>query len=532
MKLKRFEEAGALAEEWLGRRPGNAGWASRRARSLYARGNRREAETEWKRILESAPVDVSAYLIVASDMRGDGLPDLAGDVLTAGRDRTGRPEVFLPELADVRIEAGRFREAAAILLEYGVLHPERAGTVKDRLDRFPKTGRTPDETIAAFERASSGDGFPHPVAVLILRYALQSGRPQAAYKAAVRMDETAATGLRGEGLEEFGRAAMDCGEMGWARTAFGEILKRYPDSRRIRDAWMGLMKINRSERRWQEAVSCCDAALAGRQDDVFRQQVMLEKGRLIREGLFDPGRSKAVFQELTRKFPSADMRSEWKTETGRCGILTGDADSALTDFREALLLARRERNGDWVTPLVWTARTLTFRGDFEAAQDTLKALTLQSLNPDLLKSPLLNDGLDLKMRLSANAARFPEDLRRLAAAEWMEMRRLHREAIAVLDSIQDGQSPLFPEALLRKAALFHDLGRDDECRAEIRRFLARFPGHEFSVRALMLLGRSEERSGSRERALDAYDRILQISPRSAAAGEARERIRVSGKGQR
>jgi tetratricopeptide (TPR) repeat protein len=529
LKMKRFEKAVILADEWLGRRPGDRSWRNRKARSLYAGGSRREADVEWGRLLESVPRDVSVYLIVASGMRRDGLLERAEQVLDEGKKKTGSPEVLIPDLADVRIERGRFREAAEVLMEYGAAHPERVGILRDRLDRFPRTGRPPDEVIDAFERAAARGGAPFQVAALILRYALQSGRTQAAYKVAVRMDESAAPGQKGEGLEEFGRAAMDCGEMGWARTAFGEILKRYPDSQRIRDSWMGLMKINRSERRWQEAVSCCDAALAGRHDDSFFQQVMLEKGRLIRDGLFDAHRAKAVFAEIIERFPDAAMRSAWKTETGQCGILTGDLDSARADFREALLLARRERNGDWITPLVWTARTLTYRGDFTAAQDTLSAVTLQALNPDLLRSPLLNDALDMKMRLSASAACCPENLRMLAAAEWMARRRLYREAIAVLDSIPAEGSALFSEALLRKAALYHELGRDDECRAEIRRFLARFPGHESSDRALLLLGRSEERSGSLDRALEAYDRILRTRPRSAAAGEARERIRLSRK---
>jgi len=325
---------------------------------------------------------------------------------------------------------------------------------------------------------------------------------------------------------------MDCGEMGWARTAFGELLKRYPDSRHVRDAWMGLMKINRSENRWQEAVSCCDAALTGRHDDAFRQQVMLEKGRLIRDGLFDGHRAKAVFDDLIQRHPAAVMRSVWETEAGQCDILTGNPDAGMTRFRQALSTARQERNGDWVTPLVWTARALTYKGDWTAARDTLQALVPQALNSDLFRSPLLNDGLDLKMRITANASCCVESLRRMAAAEWLEKRRLYREAIASLDSIPENGGSLFPEALLRKANLYYTLGRDNECRSEIRRFLDKFPGHDSAGRGLLLLGSSEERSGSMDRAMEAYDRLLQISPRSAAAGEARDRMRLIRKEER
>lgn len=526
MKTKRFEKASSLADEWLARRPGDRGWRSRKARSLYGRGKRGDADAEWEKILRSAPKDASAYLLVASGMRTDGLADRAEEVLTRGMGQTANADAFVFELADVRIERGRFREAADILLEYGAAHPERAVLVRERIDRFPRTGGVADAVMDAFERIPDRDAFSSPIAGMMMRYALQAGRNEAAYRAAVRMDETADSGRQGEGLAEFGRSAMDCGEMGWAGTAFKELLKRYPESKQVRDAWMGLMRINRSGNRWQEAVSCCDAALAGGHDEAFRRQVTLEKGRLIRDGLFDGHRAKSVFDDLIRRHPDASMRSVWETEAGQCDIITGDPDAGLTRFREALFRARRERNGDWVTPLVWTARALTYRGEWAAARDTLRALAVQELSPDLFRSPLLNDGLDLKMRIAANASCCPEALSRMARAEWLEKRRMFREAIATLDSIPENGGPLFPEALLRIAALHHALGRDDECRAGVRRFLSRFPGHESAARGLLLLGKSEERSGSADRAVEAYDRVLQISPQSAAAGEARERIRL------
>lgn len=532
MKMERFEKASSLADEWLVRRPGDRGWRSRKARSLYALGRRREADAEWEKILRSASKDASAYLLVASGMRTDGLTEKAEEVLTRGMGQGVNPDIFIFDLADVRIERGRFREAAEILLEYGAAHPDRAALVRDRIERFPRTGSVADAVLDAFERIPHRDELPRPIAGLMMRYALQSGRNQAAYRAAVRMDESADSGRQGEGLAEFGRSAMDCGEMGWAGTAFRELLKRYPDSRPVRDAWIGLMKINRSENRWQEAVSCCDAALTGGHDEAFRQQVMLEKGRLIRDGLFDGHRARDVFDDLIRRHPDAAGRSVWETEAGQCEILTGDPDAGLTRFRIALFLARQERNGDWVTPLVWTARALTYKGEWDAARDTLRALALQELNPDLFRSPLLNDGLELKMRITANVSCCAEALRRMAVAEWLEKRRMFREAITALDSIPENSGSLFPEALLRIASLHHMLGRDDECRSGIRRFLSRFPDHESVSRGLLLLGSSEERSGSADRAIEAYDRVLQINPRSAAAGEARERIRLIRKEER
>jgi tetratricopeptide (TPR) repeat protein len=530
MKRRRFEEAAVLAGEWLGKRPGDFRWMILRARSLYALGRRREARDEWDRILGTRPPDASLYLLVASGMRRDGLLEPAESVLSAGREKTGFPDAFIFDLTDVRVELGRFDRAAEDLLAYGAARPDRMNGVREALDRFPRTGKAPDEVLDAFEKVPDrADGY-FDLSVEVLRFALQAERTGAAYRVAERMEAAAAPSRRGEGLAEFARQAAECGDLKRARGAYGEILRRYPDSPRVRPSWMGLMKINRSEERWAEAVSCCDAALSGKTDPAFQQQVLVEKGRLIRDGLFDPNRAKAVFAGLSTRFPAAAARGLWKIEEGRCDLLTGELDSAETVFREALTLGRRGRNGDWITPLVWLARTLSYRGDFGTALDTLNAVTLQALNPDLLSAASLNDALDLKARLSVNRNRRPDDLRRIFEAEWMELRGLRREAIAVLDSVPSGAEGLFPEALLRKASIYFELGRDGECRAELGRLFAAAPPAGRETAGLLLLGKAEERSGSVDRAADAYDRILRIDPRSADAGEARERIRTLRRG--
>ncbi|MCK7516680.1 MAG: hypothetical protein MZV64_02615 [Ignavibacteriales bacterium] len=167
-----------------------------------------------------------------------------------------------------------------------------------------------------------------------------------------------------------------------------------------------------------------------RHDDAFRQQVMLEKGRLIRDGLFDVHRAKAVFDDLIRRHPAAAMRSVWETEAGQCDILTGNPDAGLADFREALfgLAQAQQRRLGHASCL--DGQSPDLRGTGLRPGHPAGPLAPQALNPDLFRSPLLNDGLDLKMRITANTACCAGSPQALAAAEWLEGEAHRGEAIA------------------------------------------------------------------------------------------------------
>lgn len=133
--LNRLDEAEETARNQLGNNRLRIQPSLRLAEILHMKGQKEESLSIWRRILEENPEDIQTYYSVASSMNNRREYNEAAETYILAREKMQNPTLFLNELANSYMQAGRFEEAVKEFFRLVIENPDQIAMVQQRFLR-------------------------------------------------------------------------------------------------------------------------------------------------------------------------------------------------------------------------------------------------------------------------------------------------------------------------------------------------------------------------------------------------------------
>jgi hypothetical protein len=136
INLEMLDEAEQAARAQIQRNHSVTLTTLRLAEILHIKGNREEAYEIWDRAVERGGESMQTYYSVASSLLKRREYDRAIDVYKKARERMNNQTLFLNELANAYMQAGRFEESVKEFYRLVIETPEQMGMVQQRFLRM------------------------------------------------------------------------------------------------------------------------------------------------------------------------------------------------------------------------------------------------------------------------------------------------------------------------------------------------------------------------------------------------------------
>lgn len=133
--LNRLDEAEETARNQLGNNRLRLQPSLRLAEIMHLKGQKEESFSIWNRILEENPEDIQTYYSVASSMNNRREYNAAAETYLSAREKMQNPTLFLNELANSYMQAGRFEEAVKEFFRLVLENPDQIAMVQQRFLR-------------------------------------------------------------------------------------------------------------------------------------------------------------------------------------------------------------------------------------------------------------------------------------------------------------------------------------------------------------------------------------------------------------
>lgn len=502
------------------------------------RGDRAAAEEAFRQAVNAAPDHAPTYRVLYAVLIQHRLWEQARDILLAGRQRLGQPDLFRVELAELYSRSNQHAEAleewAGLLAE----SPTRLSFVQGRIGRM-------------LDQEAAGPAFQSALDRLIRREPTRLAYRRLAAWLAAEMGDFA-TGLNhvralnrlaresGESLLQFAESALQAAAYDVAEEAFALVLELHPRGPAAPAALLSSALLHEkraeqaNERRrrhagerqvphhYGEAARRYEAFIERHPTSAALPVAMQRLAELKRDVFHDFARAEELLDAILNRFPGEDHGVEARFALGELAILRDDLTAARIAFTR---LQNQLRVGEQAERARFQLALLDFyEGNFEMALSRLNAM---QRNPATDKA---NDAIDLRLILTEH--RGPGSLATpLHAFGRAELRlRQHRpdEALLELDLLAASHPDhgIAPLVRFRRAHALRLLNQPQDALDDLTALPENYPQSYLAERALFLAAEILERDlGDHARAIETYLSLLTRYPGSLLAPEARTRIR-------
>jgi tetratricopeptide (TPR) repeat protein len=148
INLKEFGQAEEIARDQMGQNRFNLQAAMRLAEILHLKGDREQAREVWMSEAEVNRGNIQAYYTIGSSMTDRQEYDAAVELFKSAQEYLGDESVFLNELANTYMQAGRFEESVKQYFRLIINSPDQMSLVQQRFLRMRDNNLY---QIAAFE---------------------------------------------------------------------------------------------------------------------------------------------------------------------------------------------------------------------------------------------------------------------------------------------------------------------------------------------------------------------------------------------
>lgn len=298
-------------------------------------------------------------------------------------------------------------------------------------------------------------------------------------------------------LYERGWLALDRDDQVAADKYFTELSQRLPASPLAGDATLKLAELAYSRGDYQKSFDDT-VNLAGRNPDPSLQVPLYYRQGLAAQKLGKTADAKAAFEKLTRDFPSDRLTAVARFWLGELEFEAGDFPAAVSQFEAVLNSPDAERYHP--TAQLRLAECYFGQKEWNRAIETAETLG-RGANPALAREAQYVQG-----RALAQQAKFDEAREKFAAV------------------IGDDRSEISAKARFMTAETFlHQRRYTDALRDYLQvKILYRLP--EWQAMALLQAGKCHEELTETEKAIQAYQQLLDEFPSTTSAPAAKERL--------
>lgn len=527
LRAEAYEKAIRLIDERRAIYPNDPSLSVYRAQIRYKMGETEEAMTVWEELLEQYPKQASVYQMIATAMIGERLLDEAIDVYVLGRERLGRDDLFVFNLANLYVAQLQYDKATEELLKDLEINPKHAAIVESQLLRFPSTEDVMNGVIHRLKKAVYTHTDTAGVLKILVSVYLRVGKYPEALETSREIEVLTPAISRGNALFQFGLKSFQAGMPREAEKAFDEIRVHYPEYAQMEQVLFRLAQSYEAQDRLEEAAEAYQRVFDEYVARPLGRQALYRKGLLQKDGQFDFAGAARTFRILVERFSTAEEGRRAWFDLGECEIAQGHLEEAESLFREAYNLFQRAKGRFWFRAIQGLSEALYFNGRFDEALSYLKELSLSALDAPASQEPLLNDALHRRIFIGDNVKRSPEPLRIFSRVEFYEKQRMYDAALGLLDSLIStwNVDPIVADAFFKQGHIRILAGRIAEGLKSYETFISRFPSHVLADRAVERMGWICENTGKWKEALEYYEFLLTEYPQSFSIHEIRQRIR-------
>lgn len=496
----------------------------------YKRGDHEQAMNIWNTLLAQVPRQKSAYIYVANAMIENRLYDEAIEVYQNARHAFGQNHLFVFELANIYVLRLKYREATLEYLRFLEKNPGQFSYIEGRIAAYTKDSeqaREVAEVLRSHIPESKQEFFVRKLlANLYLRIenfemALQEFKFLETVKAPNQNQRH-----RGKELYFFAEKSLRAGQYQFAKDAFELILINYNKSPYRPRALYGLAVSKQMQGLSDEALTSFNELIKTYPTSRWIQDAFFQIGEIYFQGLFELDKALSTYHSLLQKFPNGKNTVQAHFRIGDCYAAKGDLEKAqlwydrTSNIGRATLAVRDEA-------LFKSANLDFMRGDFEKALEKLQKIT-EKISQGQGQQPFVNDALELTFLIEENQSDSRESLAVYGKAQQYKLQRKQAEAIQSLQEILNS----YPSAAIIDESLFA-LGELENERANYTAAIGYFQNllheHPESLQNELAQKRIaeiyESGLGDHKKAYEAYEQLLINFPNSVYLEEVRQKLR-------
>ena len=542
LNLKRYDEAIRIIERRLAGLDKNLNLAAMLGEAYYRAGDERRAFETWKDALAADAKNPQAYRFIANFMTQNRLFEHAIDVYKRGRGSCGDPSLFINELSSLYAIVMNYGKATHEYLRMLSKNPSQLNHVETRISTY--TGK-PEGLVAAITVVETELKSKPDVLWLwhLLAWLHLEGKQfDKAYVVYRTIDDLSKA--RGKELFAFADRAFREKAYVISSHAFREVLETYPNFKLRMSVQYGLARSieelsrllsdsiqrpislelapDESKPSFQRAVELYAEVAEAQPRSHLAAQSLYQIGLIRMEQLLDLDGALVALESGEQAAPGTPTSFEIGVMIGEVWVAKGDIEKAEQKWNR--LSGNRGFPPDLRQKVSFKLAELDYyRGRFD---DAVKKLEEFSQDPLL---DFTNDALLLHTLIRENRLPSEEPLRLYARAEFMAKQRKYSEAIESLRKIMTEHAASFldDEALMNIAMLQTVMENFEQAITSYEQLIADF-GDES-----VLLDRAQLKIAEiyqfhlriEQKAIEAYQRLLEQNPNSIYAAQARKRIR-------
>lgn len=549
IQLKEYEKAIGLVERRLTLQRNDPVLLTSLGALQYQAGREKVADSLWNAVIRLNPMNTALYRVVASQMVELRMYEQAVSVYQRGREATGIEDLFAEELATIY---GALQQYEAAVREYVMLvkrNPMQLPVAQSKIAALTTTPEALHSAVEVVRAAVEEDSRNPSLRMMLASLAMEARLYDIALQEIRLVDDL--KNAQGSELYSFAQRAFQDRAFDVADQAYRDIIERHPSVALVPYAKLGRIRtveerlasadsggvldvdnrlvtsrtairwpVQESGKGWVEVNGLYEALASEYGPSTIAAQSQFRIGTIAYEKLFDLDRALAAFRVVERMREAGDLMLYARLNGAR--ILT--SQNRLGQSRSVYISLTTVSVAPVHDAAVFELAELDY---FETKFDTAAAVFMV-LGEDV-RSDLANDALKHLYFIRENRSSAPAALAGFAAADLLVRQRKYSEALERFQEVRR----LYPAALLQDLALLRvgelslAVGRTDSALAAFRFLADSMQASIVRDRALLLSAEVHERvRGDREKALAAYEELLERFPASIYAQQSRQRIRI------
>lgn len=545
-ELKEYDKAISLIRQQLRVNPADEHMLTTLGGLYDLSGDQQAADSLWRLVIMKDVKNAGLYRLVVAQLIDHRQYDRAIGIYLQGRAGTKNDNIFIEELASLYAALHQYHHATAEYMKLLLTSPQQVSYVQSRLASFTNRPEGWQSALAVVNAEVVRS--PENVQLhTILAWLLIEGKQ---YDGALEQYRIIDGLTKANGAELFSFAQRAAQERAYrtAQRAFQEVIRmtgalnilsyaRFGCARAVEDlsaesdsaaqqpgvraepAGNTASAVTETMPTFQSALGLYDAILADFPNSDIGMQALFRIGTIRFVRFFDLDGAARAFDKVRTLPFNSPLQQEAILRLAEVETARNNLHRAREEYIQ-LLRTTSEQNRDRV---LFRLAELNY---FEAAFDSASAV-LQRLG-NTIRSDEANDALQLLYFIEENKPS-GDALGEFARAELLVRQRKYSEALARFQAltVRYPSVSLVDDAVMRVAELHLLLNHPTDALSVFRRIVVDMPSSVLRDRAQMRIGEVfESKLGDKVKALDAYEKVLELFPTSLFVEEARKRIRT------
>ena len=490
---------------------------------LYRKGEHQEAFEIWQEVIRKNPTQMNLYTEVADAMIQNRLMDEAIQVYLQAISTVPKSDYLYQNIAALYQSRLMYTEAAKYYLKYLDTNPAQQQYIFNRILAFQLEPEQQESFLKSIETLAKESKNKDDILLLTAQLYQRYRKYEDAYKIYQALDKNRKEGLF---LLQFARSAEQDSSFAIALKAYNEVIRNYPDSKTIIQAYEGSVRtlfslaiIENNSKYADHAIRMTDSVQTNYGNNPGITDIVYLKGIYYLEYYFDVDQAISIFSDLVKN-PQTPVRQRNQAllKMGECFIIKGQLNEALDTFTK-VTLKPYEAFGK-----LRTAQIYYYRKEWKKAVDEVNII----LQKEGMASDITNDALALQLKLN-QAQKAPIALASLSDADFLLAQQKKGDALKKLAEVVRLNSvpgALKSEAYRRLITTADELDEHDEALQYGRDAIQDSSLVRYADEYLFLMaGILEKQENHEQDAFKIYQKLLENYPNSLFTFRARERMK-------